>query len=60
MPRAQHRGSKEPLAVRNCMKDGGRPSEAALQGEASNHLKLLRAKSVVVSVEEKAGQDLVR
>lgn len=36
------------------MKDGGRSSEAALQGEASNHRKRLRSKAVVVSVTEKA------
>ena len=29
------------------------PSESALQGQASNHLKLLRTKAVVVSVEAK-------
>ena len=31
-----------------------------MQVEAPNHLKLLRTKSVVVSVKEKARQDLVR
>jgi len=31
-----------------------------MQVEASNHFKLLRSKTVVVSVEEKARQDLVR
>ena len=41
-------------AVRNCTKDEGRPFGAALQGEASNHLKLLWSKASVVSVEEKA------
>ncbi len=45
---------KEPEPVRNCTKDEGRPFEAVLQGKASNHLKLLRSKAVVVSVEEKA------
>ena len=40
--------------MRNCTKDEGRPFEAALQGEASNHLKLLGSKASVVSVEEKA------
>jgi hypothetical protein len=30
------------------------PSGAALRGEASNHLKRLQLKTVVVSVEEKA------
>jgi hypothetical protein len=33
---------------------GDRTSGAALQGEASNHLKLLGSKAPVVSVEEKA------
>jgi len=42
------------LALRSCRRDGGRPSEAALQEEASNRLKLLWAKVMVVSVEEKA------
>jgi len=31
-----------------------------LQGEASNHLKLLWSKAMVVSVKEKARRDLVR
>jgi hypothetical protein len=31
----------------------GRPSGAALQGEASNYLKLLWLRAMVVSVEEK-------
>jgi hypothetical protein len=35
-------------------RDGGRSSGVALQGEASNHLKLLRSKAPVVSVEEKS------
>ena len=38
----------------NCTKDEGRPFEAALQGEASNHLKPLWSNTMVVSVEEKA------
>jgi len=41
-------------------KDEGRPFGAAVQAEASNHLKLLRSKVVVVSVREKAEQDSVR
>ena len=40
--------------VRNYTKDEGRPFGAARQGETPNHLKLLRSKAVVVSVEEKA------
>ena len=42
------------IALRSCKGDGGRPSEAVLQGEASNRLKLLWSKAMVVSVEEKA------
>ncbi len=33
-----------------CARDGGRPSGAALQGEASNHPKLLWLRAMVVSV----------
>ena len=47
-------------APRGCAKDEGRPFEAAMQVEASNHLKLLWSKAMVVSVKEKARQDLVR
>ena len=39
--------------VRNYTRDGGRPSEAALQEEASNHSKLRWSKARVVSVREK-------
>jgi len=42
------------IALRGCKGDGGSPSEAALQGEASNRPKLLWAKTMVVSVGEKA------
>lgn len=36
---------------RGCLtREGGGPSEAAIQVEASNHRKLLRSKAVVVSV----------
>jgi hypothetical protein len=38
-------------APRSCKGDGGRPSEAALQGEASNRLKLLWSKAMVVGVD---------
>jgi len=44
--------------VRNCTRDEGRPLGAGLQEQASNHLKLLRSKALVVSVEEKAWQGL--
>lgn len=37
----------------NYIRDGGRPSEAALQEEASNHSKLRWSKAKVVSVREK-------
>lgn len=43
-----------------CTEDEGRPLEAAMQVEASNHLKLLWTKAMVVSVKEKARPDLVR
>ena len=39
------------------MRDEGRSLRAALQGEALNRLKLLWAKAMVVSVEEKAYED---
>jgi len=45
--------------VRNCTKDEGRPLGAGLQEQASNHLKLLWSKAMVVSVEEKAWQKTV-
>lgn len=38
------------------MRDGGRPSEAALQEEASNHSKLRWTKAKVVSVREKVSK----
>jgi len=44
--------------VRNCTRDEGRSLGAGLQEQASNHLKLLRSKALVVSVEEKAWQGL--
>ena len=44
--------------MRNCTRDEGRPLGAGLQEQASNHLKLLRSKALVVSVEEKAWQGL--
>lgn len=37
----------------NYIRDGGRPSGAALQEEASNHFKLRWLKAKVVSVREK-------
>ena len=40
--------------MRCCVGDGGRPSGTALQGEVSNHRKLLRLRAAVVSVAEKA------
>ena len=46
---------------KSCLaEDEGRPLEAAIQVEASNHRKLLWPKAMVVSVTEKARQDLVR
>ena len=42
------------IGMRNCARDEGRPLGAGLQEQVSNHLKLLWAKAIVVSVEEKA------
>lgn len=44
--------------MRNYIRDGGRPSEAALQEEASNHSKLRWSKAKVVSVREKVSQKI--
>ncbi len=41
-------------SVRNCTKDEGGPLGAGLQEQASNRLKLLWPKAMVVSVEEKS------
>ena len=38
----------------NCAKDEGGPLGAGLQGQASNHLKLLWLRARVVSVKEKS------
>ena len=45
--------------MHNCTTDEGGPLEAALQEEASNHLKLLWSKAMVVSVKEKSQQRTV-
>jgi len=45
--------------VRNCAKDEGGPLEVGLQEQASNRLKLLWSKAMVVSVEEKSRQRIV-
>jgi hypothetical protein len=47
------------MAARNCAEDEGRPLGAGLQEQASNHLKLLWSKAMVVSVEEKSRQRIV-
>jgi hypothetical protein len=44
--------------LRNCTKDEGRLLGVGLQEQASNRLKLLWTKAMVVSVEEKAWQRL--
>jgi hypothetical protein len=46
--------------VRCCTRDEGRSLEAAMQVEASNHLKLRWLRARVVSVKEKASHDEVR
>ena len=45
-------------APRGCTGDEGRPLEAGLQEQASNHLKLHWLRAIVVSVKEKARQRL--
>ena len=56
----EHTKLRKQLSVRNYTKDEGRPLGAALQEEASNHLKLRRLRALVVSVKEKAELDFVR
>jgi len=46
-------------SVRNCTRDEGRLLGAGLQEQASNHLKLLWSKAMVVSVEEKSRHRIV-
>ena len=46
-------------APRGCTRDGGGPLGAGLQEQASNHLKLLWSKAMVVSVKEKACQRIM-
>ena len=43
-----------------CIEDEGRSLEAGIQMQASNHLKLLWLRAMVVSVKEKAKLDFVR
>ncbi len=57
---ALRRQELSPEVAPCCIRDDGRPLGAAVQAEASNHLKLLWTKAMVVSVKEKARQDLVR
>jgi hypothetical protein len=44
---------------RSCVEDEGGPLGAGLQEQASNHLKLLWPKAMVVSVEEKSRLKIV-
>ena len=57
---AERRPIWSPDTVPCCTGDEGRSLGAAMQVEASNHLKLLWSKAMVVSVKEKAKQDFVR
>jgi hypothetical protein len=45
--------------VHNCTRDEGRPLGAGLQEQASNHLKLLWSKAMVVSIKEKSRPRIV-
>ena len=56
----EHTKLRKQPSVRNYTKDEGGPLGAALQEEASNHLKLRRLRALVVSVKEKAELDFVR
>ena len=58
--KAQSRGRNYRVIATCCKRDEGRPFGTAMQVEVSNHLKLLWTKAMVVSVKEKARQDLVR
>jgi len=43
-----------------CVRDEGRSLGIGVQDQVPNHLKLLGSKALVVSVQEKAGRELVR
>ena len=43
-----------------CVRDEGRSLGIGLQDRIPNHLKLLEPRVLVVSVQEKAGRELVR
>src|SRR5271167_353594 len=61
VPRTQKEDrSRTNRRMRCCMRDGGWPSVAALQGEAANHRELRRSRAGVVSVAEKACYQRVR
>jgi len=47
-PRGRARGRKAPVQP-SCTRDGGRPPEAGVQAQASNHRLRLRSRGVVVS-----------
>jgi putative ABC transport system substrate-binding protein len=51
--RRRYRGRRSNLTEAGCIRDGGWPSEVALQGETPNHRKLRRSRAGVVSVTEK-------
>jgi hypothetical protein len=44
--------------MRNCTRDGGRPSGFGDQESIPSHCKLLRSKAVVVSVAVKSGRNV--
>jgi hypothetical protein len=48
---------RESTAMRNCTRDGGRPSGFGDQELNPSHRKLLRTKAVVVSVAVKSGSE---
>jgi hypothetical protein len=57
---AERRPLWSPNTVPCCTRDEGRSLGAAMQVEASNRLKLLWSKAMVVSVKEKVPHDGIR
>jgi hypothetical protein len=49
----EHEDSRKAVGVRNCLTDEGRPLGVGLQEQASNHLRRLWSKAMVVSTEGK-------
>ena len=57
--RHAHKEGEKPEYVHNCTRDEGWPLGVGLQEQASNHLKLLWSRAMVVSVKEKSRHRIV-